>query len=1185
MTVPPPAPVPRTIMRDVSRWLESLGLGQYAKAFQDNDVEWDLLDELTNDFLKDIGIDSAGHRMRILKAAAAIEIESAPAVSSAPPSPALTAAGEAERRQLTVMFCDLVGSTELSQTLDPEDLREITLAYQDTAKAAIERFDGFVARYMGDGVLAYFGYPKAHEDDAERAVRAGLALVDAIPPLNRSIASRSGVELAVRVGLATGPVVVGDIIGEGASQESAVVGETPNIAARIESTAQPNSVFLAQSTRELVGGAFELEDFGLKALKGIATPTRVYRALGEAQAESRFEAARTAALGPLVAREEELGLLMRRWEHAKEGEGQVILLSGEPGIGKSRIIRALRERLAGEDHLRVQFQCSPYHTNSSLHPIIAHIERAAGFRRDDSPEEKREKLEAFIAEGVSNVAEVAPLFASMLALPADLYPPLDLVPKKQLEKTFQALAGRIEGLAQKKPVLLIFEDAHWADPTTCDALSTILPEIQNLSVLTLITHRPGFDAPWARHGHVGQLSLSRLSRKGAAAMIEAITGGKSLPAEVQDEILAKTDGVPIFVEELTKAVLESNLLEEKGDRYESKGSISSIAIPATLQDSLISRLDHLSTIKEIAQIAACIGREFSFELLATVSGLSESRLADALNTLSEAELVFRRGVPPDAVYTFKHALIRDAAYESMLKQRRRVLHASIAETLERQDGDRLPEIYPLLAHHFEKAEILDKAFEYFCLAAERATRSHALSEAITLYQRSLEISEQSDISLPPDRIIGLHKQLTQLLFAKGLYRDSERQAARMLEFARGVGDSESSGMALVNMANASMWAEDFDEALKLGAEAARLGESTGSAVTLAGGTMITGVIYGLTGRLDESHADLQRSLRISREAGNATYVAPALFFTAMRENWTGRYDEAISLSASGQQVAEEQNQHAWYLRCKWSRGTALVGKGSYDAALLVLREGLEFAEKIGDAAYIPRYMNTLGWLYNECHAFELGADFNGRAVELDRNDRHATGVERSVFSQLNWADALLAQGDLGGAGELLHDAYETAVNPKTQDWMKWRYTTHVLASMAEYWATRGEPAKAREFVDRCLEVATAKNSCKYIAMGQRIAGLVAMHRRDTEAAASALHAAEKLAAEIGHPNELWKARAALAELYERTGDADKSAYHAGRTRELLDKVRESLEDRDLRSHYGKSPAALRISATGGVVPE
>jgi class 3 adenylate cyclase len=649
---------------DVVVWLRSLGLGQYEKVFRENEIDETVLPSLTAEDLKELGVAALGHRRKLLAAIAVLRGD-ANATPAAAPDPAKVDASPrdtAERRQVTVMFSDLVGSTALSARMDPEDLREVISAYQKCVAETVRRFDGFVAKYMGDGVLIYFGYPQAHEDDADRAVRAGLDLIAAVTGL------KTDASLQTRVGIATGLVVVGDLIGSGEAQERGIVGETPNLAARLQGIAEPNMVVIAEGTRRLLGNLFEFEDLGAKDLKGIAGPVRAFAAVRASSAEGRFEAMHGSGLTDLVGREEELELLLRRWSKAKTSEGQVVLLSGEAGIGKSRLTAALLERLATEPHTRLRNFCSPQHADSAFYPIIDQMERAARLTRDDKPQAKLDKLDAMLAQS-STPAEDAALFADMLSLLNDgRYPALELAPQERRQRTLDALGLQIAALSRQNPLLMIFEDAHWADPTSLELFGRVVDRVPSLRVLLIVTFRPEFEPTWIGRPYVTALTINRLAQREVDAMIDRVVGNRLLPASVRHDIIERTDGIPLFVEEMTKAVLEA---ESEGDARQTAASVpsSALAVPASLHASLMARLDRLGSAKEIAQVGSVIGREFSHALLTAVARKPEAELASALDRLIEAGLLFRQGEPPHATYLFKHALVQDAAYGTLLRER------------------------------------------------------------------------------------------------------------------------------------------------------------------------------------------------------------------------------------------------------------------------------------------------------------------------------------------------------------------------------------------------------------------------------------------------------------------------------------------------------------------------------------
>ncbi|MBV8110702.1 MAG: AAA family ATPase [Hyphomicrobiales bacterium] len=769
---------------DIDGWLREIGLAQYAEIFRANDIDIKLLGRLTNDDLKEVGIVSFGHRKKLLETIAALV--AAPEAPSWIPVAAteLKAHDTAERRQVTVMFSDLVGSTALSARMDPEDLREVISAYQSCVAGTVRRFGGFVAKYMGDGVLVYFGYPQAHEDDAERAVRAGMELIAAVTAL------KTRTSLQTRVGIATGLVVVGDLIGSGAAQEQAIVGETPNLAARLQGIAEPDTVVIAEGTRRLLGNLFELDDLGTKELKGISGPIRAWGALRASSVEGRFEALHASGLTALVGREEELEILLRRWARAKTGEGQVVLLSGEGGIGKSRLTAALLERLTTEPHTRLRYFCSPQHTDSAFYPIIGQMERAAGLAHDDTPQARLDKLDTVLAQTSTSTQDAA-LFAELLSLPNDgRYPALELTPEQRRQKTLEALSLQMEVLSRQSPVLMIFEDAHWTDPTSLEAFGRAVDRVATLPVLLIVTFRPEFQAPWIGRPHVTSLTINRLTRREVDAVIDRVVGNTPLPPNIRQDIIERTDGVPLFVEEMTKAVLEA---ESEGEARQTAAAVPSpsLAVPASLHASLMARLDRLGPAKEVAQIGAAIGREFAHALLAEVVRKPEAELGSALDRLIQAGLLFRQSVPPHATYLFKHALVQDAAYGTLLRGPRQALHARIAAAIETRMPERVEREPELLAYHYAGAGQPDTAAGYWLAAGRLAARRSANSEAVAHLTRGIagvgglpETEERNRQELALQLALG-----PALLSSRG-FGDPEASAGyqRAAELARRLGD-------------------------------------------------------------------------------------------------------------------------------------------------------------------------------------------------------------------------------------------------------------------------------------------------------------------------------------------------------------------------------------------------------------
>jgi class 3 adenylate cyclase/DNA-binding SARP family transcriptional activator len=646
-----------------------------------------------------------------------------------PSDPASAAAGlgSSERRQLTIMACSIVDSMALSARLDPEDMRDLITSFHTVIDDAASQFDGFVAQYLGDGVLVYFGYPASDEHDTEQAVRAGLAILDTV----RRLKAGAGGPLRVRVGIATGLVVVGEQLGTGDTAKRVAIGGTPNLAVRLQAVASPGEVLIATSTHRLVGRMFDCRALAAIEMEGLPQPVEAWQVRGEASGVSRFEARRASAQSELVGRQEEIELLLRRWDQAKLGEGRVVLLSGEPGIGKSRIAESLLARLEGEPHARLRYFCSPHHTQSPLYPLITQLERAAGFEPGSDSSAKLDKIETLLKPTAKNLSRDVALIAELLGVPADeRYPAVAVSPQQKREMTLTALLDPLDGAAAQSPVLIVFEDVHWIDPTSLDLLDRMVARVANLPVLLIVTVRPELQPTWVGEPHVSMLPLNRLGRRDSAGIIAGVAKHRALPDAVVDQVLARADGVPLFIEELTSTLIESGVLRETDEGYALDGPLPELAIPTTLQASLVARLDRLASIKGVAQIGAAIGREFSHELIGAVSALGSIDLDVALERLTASGLIFRSGSPPIATYSFKHALVQDAAYATLVKNRRRLLHARIVTALE----DRLPETAvsqpEILAHHCAEALLVEPAIGYWQKAGERALRGAAMTEAV-----------------------------------------------------------------------------------------------------------------------------------------------------------------------------------------------------------------------------------------------------------------------------------------------------------------------------------------------------------------------------------------------------------------------------------------------------------------------
>ena len=783
-----------------------------------------------------------------------------------PPSPAPSVQPEretpaGERRQLTVMFCDLVGSTALSEQLDPEELQTIVRTYQEVSAQVIERYAGYIAQYLGDGLLVYFGYPAAHEDDAARAIRAGLEIITALDQAR----SQFPQPVQVRIGIHTGPVVIGQM-GAGERYEQLALGETPNIAARVQGKAEPDEVLMSTATQRLVAGLFKTQDRGSHDLKGISTPQLLYRVTAESQAQSRFEAAVRTGLTPLVGREDELAFLRQRWAQAQAGNGQAVLISGEPGIGKSRLMQELRERAASAGATHMTFQCSPYHHNSALYPIIEHLQRLLQFVPDDTPQTKLAKLQQTLGRYHFPQANTLALLATFLSLPhPEGVPDLTVSPQQQKELTQAAFVAWLIEETEQQAVYTSWEDLHWADPSTLEVLEILLTQVPTSRLLAVLTFRPEFVPPWGVRSYLSQLTLSRLGQTQVGTMVEQVTGGKTLPKEVLAQITAKTDGVPLFVEELTKMVVESNLVRAVNNHYKLSGPLAPLAIPSTLQDSLMARLDRLAPVKEVAQLGATIGREFSYELLQAISPLDAAVLQQALQQLLEAELVFQRGILPQARYVFKHALVRDTAYQSLLKSRRQQLHQQVAQVLEQQFAELVTSQPELLAHHYTEARLVEQALPYWQQAAQQAAQRFANTEAITHLTTGLEL-----LQTLPDSPEHLQQELQfrlalgpPLMAVEGMGSAKlERSFGRTRELCRQLGDPPELFPILFGLAIYYQGQAEHQTAQALGEELLALAEQTHDSTLLVQAHSIQAACFLHLGRLVECRKHCERSLAL-----------------------------------------------------------------------------------------------------------------------------------------------------------------------------------------------------------------------------------------------------------------------------------------------------------------------------------
>ncbi len=986
----------------VSAWLNHLGLGMYGEAFQRNALGWDVLPELKESDLEALGV-LLGHRKILLRAIAHLSPSTEgrdpgflPLGVSPEQPPFPPERDHAERRQLTVLFCDLVESTALSRRLDPEDLQDVVRRFLNACSHAIGRFNGYIAKYMGDGMLVYFGYPQAHEHDAERAVHAGLAILETVMALNHDNPPPAW-SLAARIGIATGHVVVGELMGQDTATERSVFGETPNLAARLQALATPNQLVIDPVTKRLIGHEFEFADLGAVSLKGFDTPIQAWQVLSlRLSSASRFDSYRASHLTNFVGREQEIALLLGRWREAVDGEGQVVLLCGEAGIGKSRVTRRLCDRLTEERYQTIQFQSSPYHTNTAFYPAINFLRQAAGLASQDSAQAQLQKLDAMVSEsGIENQNMVS-LLAELLSIQgAHRDPPLTMSAETRKDMTLEALVQYLERLANRNPVLFILEDAHWLDPTTLDLLTRIIDRIQQMRVLLLITFRPEFKPVWAEYSHVTSLTLSRLPRRQSTEFVTAMTGGKALPPEVQQAILAKADGIPLYLEAMTDNVLESRLLTEGHEAFTVTGPLKDLPIPDSLHALLMERVDRLGPAKDIVQAGAAIGREFTYELIQATVDMPESQLRQALDRFVASGLMFQEGEIPLATYHFKHALVQDAAYSTLPKKPRRILHARIAKTLERRFAERVKMEPEILAYHYEQAGLTGPAVEYWQRAARRGAERSANIEALNHFNRALELLKE--LPKGPERnALELELLLARgapLLSVKGYASDDmEHNYLRAKDLLQEHSDTVHQFRAIWGLWVFHLVRGHFAIARGLDENLLALAHREQGSDLLVEAHRNVGTTFFYLGRLDEARTYL--------------LTAKSLYEPNRHRSHALRYGQDPGITA-----------RILLARTLWILGEVV------EAETLAL-EAMGMARELAHPYTLAFTLVYISWIYSTLHNANRTLELAAEAIAVSTRYSFELGLAWATISQ-GWA--LAETGHEDGLGRLLHGLAATRV--------------------------------------------------------------------------------------------------------------------------------------------------------------
>jgi class 3 adenylate cyclase/tetratricopeptide (TPR) repeat protein len=1069
-----------------------------------------------------------------------------------------------ERKQVTVLFVDVSGFTSLSERLDPEDVHRLMSRAFDLMLAEVHRYEGTVNQFLGDGIMALFGAPIAHEDHARRAVHAALGIRRAMEALQRELGPR-GITFRARQGLNTGLVVVGSIGGD-LRMDYTAVGDTTNVAARLQQAGEPGRVTISAATHRLVHGYFETAALGRLHLKGKAEPIDAWEVVAARETRTRLEVGAEHGLTPFVGRDRELSTLLDLFGRARAGQGQVALIVGDAGIGKSRLLLELRRRVSEEADWH-EGHCLSFGQAMTLHPLVDLVRRQFGVDDADDDAAIAARLERGVAAIDKQLESTVPYLRALLSLDPGDADVRGMSPAQRRGETFEALRRLLVRAAERRPQVLVIEDLHWCDSATEQFLLALVDSVPALRALVVLTYRPGYATPLGERTYVTRIVPAALSPEDSASMAAAALAAETLPEELRGLIVGKAEGNPFYVEELVKSLEEAGALRHRDGRLQLAVAVSELAIPSTIHDVIAARIDRLAEApKRTLQLAAVIGREFTRRLVDRLGEIRE-RTDDLLRELTALELIHERRLFPELAYMFKHALTQDVAYGSLLVQRRRELHGIIGRAIEELYRDRLTEHYEMLAHHFLKAEDWQRALDYLLKAADKATKAFGLRQALDLYGQALEAAARLGDRVPPVTLMAIHRERSELYY--GVFDlDGAREAAEaVVALARRQGDREAEAGGLVQLASTLQWAEEFPPALERVREAIAIGEAINAPRPLAGALYVRGYIRAVSGELDAADEDIGRSLRIARASGDVSRHALVLYLHALHHGWQGRYDDGLAAGREGVRLAREHRLVVPLLRCLWNEALALGELGSYDAAFAALSEGLALGEKIGDDAFIPRFLNTLGWLCIQCGDFTRGVEFSERAYAAtmaSTRARHGSGAERRAFIRVNEGDAFLAQGDLGAAAEALAEARSIVERPPASRWMTWRYSMHCYASQAQLALVRGDADEAERLADQSLALAAPSRSRKYESWAWRLKAEIATRRRAWDEAGDALTRASRIGEGLPLPLR-WRNQLALGALQAAQGRSDAAAASLTAARAALEGLRAQTQEPGLRT--------------------
>jgi class 3 adenylate cyclase/tetratricopeptide (TPR) repeat protein len=1079
-------------------------------------------------------------------------------------------AREGQRKQVTVLFVDVSGFTALSERLDPEDVHGLMARAFELMLAEVHRYEGTVNQFLGDGIMALFGAPIAHENHAGRAILAALGIRRALEAYQAEL-ERRRVSFAVRQGLNTGLVVVG-AIGSDLRMDYTAVGDTTNVAARLQQAADQGRIVVSEATYRLVEGYFHMRPLGELMLKGKSEPVRAWEVISARQARTRLEVEAERGLTPYVGRERELAMLAQCFEKARAGHGQVVFVVGEGGIGKSRLLHEFRRRL-GEQGTWVEGRCVPFGRSMAFHPLIDMLKRNFRIEETDAEDTIIQKVERSVLRLGEDLRPILPYLKYLLSVDPGLPTVARMDAQLRRAELFDALRRLLVRAAEVHPQVFVLEDVHWVDKATEESLLFAADSIPASHILHILTYRPGYAHPLGERTYYTRLALDSLSAEDSMHMTRSALAANSLPEELQTLIVRKAEGNPFFVEEVVKSLQEVGAIRRAGDGWVLTGRLDEVLIPDTVQDVIMARIDRLQEApKRTLQLASVIGREFTRRLLDRIGDL-RGRTDDFLRELKGIELIYEKSLFPELAYMFKHALTHEVAYNSLLFQRRKELHRLIALAIEELYADRLPEHFEVLGYHFFRAEDWAKALDYLRKAAEKATRAYANREALALLGQALEAARQLGERIPIQTSMAIHEARADLCQALGDFGQAHAESVSRLDLARRCGDRGQEAAAWSARGVATPGGHDFGRAVEESRKAIAIAQPLANGQALSRAHLNLAAVLGLTGRLPEAQSELEGVMVFAPSARDRFGETMALVIGGLLKNWEGEYEAAIRLQSTGIRRAREHGLVVPSLQGLWAHGLSLIGKGAYDEALATLEEGLTLSEKVGEEINLHRMLNTLGWLWAEVGDFERATDFNRRGAERARKKGFP---ETIANSEINLAEVSLAGGELTAASELLDGVLRLVRKPTVSDWMKWRYSTRLFASLGELALARGDTLTAREWADQCLEIATRTSARKNLVKGWRLRGEIATARRQWDEADSALREALTVAQALANPTQSWKTYMAIGTLHaeHRTPEAARQAYEAARN--VIEGVKSGVRNPGLRASLDKAPLIRRV---------